>query len=148
MTAIPVPTSADITAAIERCSPILRRTPVLRTTPGDLGLSESVILKLESLQHAGSFNARGSLNTALRLGVTANGLIAASGGTHGISVSHTARVFGVKAAIFVPGVSSRAKIDRVWSQGALVNIVGELYDDAQEACDARAASIVALKIHP
>ena len=57
MTTIPVPTSADIAAAVERCTPLLRRTPVLRTTPGDLGLSGSVTLKLESLQHAGSFKA-------------------------------------------------------------------------------------------
>ena len=148
MTTIPVPTSADIAAAVERCTPLLRRTPVLRTTPGDLGLSESVTLKLESLQHAGSFKARGSLNTALGLGVPADGLIAASGGNHGIAVARTARVLGVKAEIFVPGVSSPAKIDRLRAQGALVNIVGELYDDAQEACDARAASIDALKIHP
>ena len=148
MTTIPVPTSADIAAAVERCTPLLRRTPVLRTTPGDLGLSESVTLKLELLQHAGSFKARGSLNTALGLGVPADGLIAASGGNHGIAVARTARVLGVKAEIFVPGVSSPAKIDRLRAQGALVNIVGELYDDAQEACDARAASIDALKIHP
>ena len=77
MTTIPVPTSADIAAAVERCTPLLRRTPVLRTTPGDLGLSESVTLKLESLQHAGSFKACGSLKTALGLGVPADGLIAA-----------------------------------------------------------------------
>lgn len=93
----------------------------LRTTFGDLRLSEPVTLKLEALQHAGSFKARLSLNTALGL--------------------------GVKAEIFVPGVSSRAKIDRLRAQGALVNILGELYDDAQEVCDARAASIEALKIH-
>jgi threonine dehydratase len=80
--------------------------------------------------------------------VPADGLVAASGGKHGIAIAHTARVLGVKAEIFVPGVSSRAKIDRLRAQGALVNIVGELYDDAQEACDARAASIDALKIHP
>jgi threonine dehydratase len=143
-----VPTSADIAAAVERCRPLVRRTPVLWTTPGDLGLSESVTLKLESLQHAGSFKARGSLNTALGLGVPAGGLIAASGGNHGIAVARTAQVLGVKAEIFVPGVSSPAKIDRLRAQGAMVNIVGELYDDAQEACDARAASIDALKIHP
>ena len=121
---------------------------MLWTTPGDLGLSESVTLKLESLQHAGSFKARGSLNTALGLGVPAGGLIAASGGNHGIAVARTARVLGVKAENFVPGVSSPAKIDRLRAQGAMVNIVGELYDDAQEACDARAASIDVLKIHP
>ncbi len=105
MTTIPVPTSADIAAAVERCTPLLHRTPVLRTTPGDLGLSESVTLKLESLQHAGSFKARGSLNTALGLGVPADELIAASGGNHGIAVARTARVLGVRSEIFVPSVS-------------------------------------------
>ncbi|MEM8707590.1 MAG: serine/threonine dehydratase [Actinomycetota bacterium] len=142
------PSAADVRAAMERCAPLLRRTPVLHTTPGDLGLAGSVALKLESLQHAGSFKARGSLNTALGLGVPADGLIAASGGNHGIAVARTARVLGVSAEIYVPGVSAPAKIARVRAQGATVHVVGELYDDAQAACDARAASIDALNIHP
>ena len=100
MTTIPMPTSADIAAAVERFRPLLRRTHVLRTTPGDLGLSESVTLKLESLEHAGSFKARSSLNTALCLGMPAGGLIAASGGNHAIAVARTARVIGVEAEIF------------------------------------------------
>ena len=91
---------------------------------------------------------KGIAEQRLGLGVPAGGLIAASGGNHGIAVARTARVLGVKAEIFVPGVSSPAKIDRLPAQGAMVNIVGELYDDAQEACDARAASIDALKVHP
>ena len=138
---MPVPTTADISAAVRRCTPFLRRTPVLQTTPGDFGLSESVTLKLESLQHTGSFKARGRLNTALGLGVPVDGLIAASGGNHGIAVARTSRVLGVKAEIFVPGVSAPAKIARLRAQGATVNIVGEFYDDAQAACDTRAASI-------
>ena len=147
MTTIPVPTSADIAAAVERCTPLLRRTPVLRTTPGDLGLSESVTLKLESLQHAGSFKARGSLNTALGSASPLAGSSPPRAVTT-VSLSPEPPVLGVKAEIFVPSVSSPAKIDRLRAQGAMVNIVGELYDDAQEACDARAASIDALKIHP
>lgn len=148
MDAESIPTSPDIAAAMERCRPLIRRTPVVQTAAGDLGLDASVTLKLESLQYAGSFKARGSLNNALASDIPASGLIAASGGNHGIAVARTARVLGVPAEIFVPGVSAAAKVDRIRAQGATVRIVGELYDDAQAACDARAAESGALNIHP
>lgn len=148
MTSETVPSAADIAAAAERCRPLIRRTPVVETTAGDLGIDASVVLKLESLQHAGSFKARGSLNNALSSDIPSSGLIAASGGNHGIAVARTARVLGVPAEIFVPSVSARAKVDRVRAQGATVHIAGALYDDAQAACDARAAESGALNIHP
>ena len=143
-----IPTHDDIATAAERCADLIRRTPILHTTPGDLGIDESVALKLELFQHAGSFKARGSLNSALGGDIPAAGLIAASGGNHGIAVARTARVLGVPAEIFVPGVSAPAKIARLRAQGATVHIVGELYDDAQAACDARANETGALNIHP
>ncbi len=143
-----IPTADDIDTAYARCRPMIRRTPIIDTTPGDLGVAGSVALKLESLQHAGSFKARGSLNSALGADIPSSGLIAASGGNHGIAVARTGRVLGVPAEIFVPGVSAPAKIERLRAQGATVNIVGELYDDAQAACDARAADTGALNIHP
>ncbi len=143
-----VPTLDDVGLATDRCRPLVRRTPVMLTTPGDLGIASSVVLKLESLQHAGSFKARGSLNSALGSDIPPAGLIAASGGNHGIAVARTGRVLGVPAEIFVPGVSAAAKVQRLRAQGATVNIVGELYDDAQAACDARAAETGALNIHP
>ncbi len=132
-----MPTSADIPATIRRCTPFLRRTPVLQTTPEDFALSESATLKLESFQHAGWFKVCGSLSRALGLGVPADRLIAASGGNYGITVARIALVLGVKAEILVPGVSASAKVDHLRAQGATVNIVGELYDDAQATCDAR-----------
>lgn len=121
---------------------------MISTSPGDLGIDGSVVLKLESLQHAGSFKARGSLNSALGGPIPDAGLIAASGGNHGIAVARTGRVLGVPAEIFVPGVSAPAKLARLRAQGATVNIVGELYDDAQAACDARARETGAHNIHP
>ena len=142
------PNPDDIATAAERCAHRIRETPILHTTPGDLGIAGSVALKLELLQHAGSFKARGSLNSALGGEIPPSGLIAASGGNHGIAVARTARVLGVPAEIFVPGVSAPAKIARLRAQGATVHIVGELYDDAQAACDARAAETGALNIHP
>lgn len=148
MTVTTIPTEAEIAAAVERCRPLIRRTPVVETAPGDLGIDVAVTLKLESLQYAGSFKARGSLNNALASAIPAAGLIAASGGNHGIAVARTARVLGVPAEIFVPGVSARAKVDRVRAHGATVHVSGALYDDAQAACDARAAKSGALNIHP
>lgn len=148
MTTDPIPTAADIAAAVQRCRPLIRRTPVVQTAPGDLGVASAVSLKLESLQYAGSFKARGSLNSAMAAQIPASGLIAASGGNHGIAVARTASVLGVPAEIFVPGVSAKAKVDRVRSHGATVHVTGELYDDAQLACNARAAESGALNIHP
>ena len=148
MTNLTVPTQDDVGLAAERCRPLIRRTPVVTTTPGDLGISGSVVLKLECLQHAGSFKARGSLNSALAVDVPESGLIAASGGNHGIAVARTGRVLGVPTEIFVPGVSAPAKVERLRAQGATVNVVGDLYDDAQAACDVRAAETGALNIHP
>jgi threonine dehydratase len=142
------PTAADITAAVERCQPLIRRTPVVDTAAGDLGMGVGAAIKLESLQYAGSFKARGSLNNALASDIPASGLIAASGGNHGIAVARTARVLGVPAEIFVPSVSAKAKVQRIRAQGATVHVTGALYDDAQAACDARAAESGALNIHP
>ncbi|MEM9465735.1 MAG: serine/threonine dehydratase [Actinomycetota bacterium] len=148
MLADEVPGPADVATAVDRCRRLIRRTPVLETTPGDLGIESSVALKLELFQHAGSFKARGSLNSALGGSIPDSGLIAASGGNHGIAVARTGRVLGVPAEIFVPGVSSPAKVARLRAQGATVHVVGELYDDAQAACDQRAAETGALNIHP
>lgn len=109
---------------------------------------EGLTLKLELFQHAGSFKARGSFNNALIDAIPDAGLIAASGGNHGIAVAHVARDLGVPAEIFVPGVSAAVKVDRIRARGATVHVVGELYDDAQAACDLRAAESGARSIHP
>jgi len=138
----------DVPAATERLRGRIRRTPVVWPGPGSFGVHHDLVLKLECLQHAGSFKARGSFNNALATGVPAAGLIAASGGNHGIAVAHVARSLGVGAEIFVPGVSSAVKVDRIRALGATVNVVGELYDDAQAACDERAGRTHALNIHP
>jgi len=143
-----VPTPTEISDAIERLRGRIRRTPVLDTDAGDLGLPHPIALKLECLQHAGSFKARGALNSAIAAGVPDAGLIAASGGNHGVAVARTARVLGAPAEIFVPEVSAPAKVERVRAHGATVHVTGALYSDAQEACDRRAAESGALNIHP
>ncbi len=142
------PDDTDVSSAVERLAGLVRRTPVVFPGPGAFGVAKELALKLECLQHAGSFKVRGSFNTALAAELPDSGLIAASGGNHGIAVAHVARSLGVGAEVFVPGVSSAVKVDRIRALGATVHVVGELYDDAQAACDERAAETHALNIHP
>ncbi len=143
-----VPDRAQIDLAVTRLRGHVRHTPVLRSGAGAFGVDHDLVLKLECLQHAGSFKARGSFNSALAEGMPESGLIAASGGNHGIAVAHVARALGAPAEIFVPGVSSAVKLERIRALGATVHVVGELYDDAQAACDERAMESGALNIHP
>jgi threonine dehydratase len=138
---------ADIEAAHSRIAPHIRRTPAW-TLPGAFGHEGPVSLKLEFLQHAGSFKTRGAFNTLLTKPVTAAGVAAASGGNHGAAVAYAAKQLGIKARIFVPEISSPAKIAVIRSHGAEVVIGGARYADAQAACDLHVAESGALRIHP
>ena len=86
-------TPDDVNDARGRIADQVRRTPVLTVTPDDLpGLTGPVVLKLELLQHAGSFKPRGAANRVLaererRGGLPPAGLVTASGGNHGAAVS-------------------------------------------------------------
>jgi len=140
-------TRAEIEEAHARIAPHVRRTPVLNQT-GAFGHDGLVSLKLEFLQHAGSFKTRGAFNALLSQEVTEAGVAAASGGNHGAAVAYAAKQLGVKARIFVPEISSPAKIAVIHSHGAEVVIGGARYADAQEACDRYVAESGALRIHP
>lgn len=147
MTDRPVP-HAMIEAAAQRIAGHARVTPVMRLGTGAFGSDADISLKLECLQHAGSFKTRGAFNNLLSLGVPAAGVAAASGGNHGAAVAFAARSRGVKATIFVPEISPAAKIEAIRRFGAEVVIGGAQYDDAQAACDRFVAETGALKIHP
>ncbi len=142
----------DIAAALRRTRHHLRRTPVLAVDTGELGLPTASVLKLELLQHTGSFKPRGAFNrivAAQEAGeVPAAGLIAASGGNHGAAVAYAATRLGLAAEVFVPSSSPPLKRDRIASFGATVHVVEGLYDDAQAAADARQAVTGALTVHP
>jgi threonine dehydratase len=140
-------TRADIEAAHTRIARHIRRTPTW-TLPGAFGHDGPVSLKLEFLQHAGSFKTRGAFNTLLSKPVPEAGVAAASGGNHGAAVAYAAKQLGVSARIFVPEISSPAKIAVIRSHGAEVVIGGARYDDAQAACDLYVAETGALRIHP
>jgi threonine dehydratase len=138
----------DIRTAHRRIVSHVRRTPAMLTEAGTFGLDYPVHLKLEFMQHAGSFKPRGAFNNLLSRPVTAAGVTAASGGNHGIAVAHAARALGHKARIFVPEISAAAKQDAIRARGAELEVGGARYADAQIACDAYAAATGALVVHP
>jgi threonine dehydratase len=134
----------QVAAAAERISPYVRRTPVLK---GDLGTTVPVTLKLELLQHAGSFKPRGAFNRLLTATLPASGVIAASGGNHGAAVAYAARSLGVTAEIFVPAGTPAAKIARIASYGAHVVQGGDTYAEALTASRGRQPETGALEVH-
>ena len=141
------PQRDDIEAAADRVGSRVRRTPVVALEPGALGLPGNLFLKLELLQHAGSFKPRGAFNRVLSHSVPAAGLIAASGGNHGLAVAHVARTLSVSAEVFVPSSSAPVKVDRLRDYGVRVVVGGDFYADAYAASCRRAAETGALVVH-
>ncbi|MES0030788.1 threonine/serine dehydratase [Mesorhizobium sp. M0040] len=136
-------------AAIEpRIRPFVRHTPVQRVDMADFGRPPlPVDLKLECLQHSGSFKARGAFTNLLERPVPAAGVVAASGGNHGAAVAYAAMRLGHKATIFVPEVSPQAKLDRIRGYGAELIVGGARYAEALAASESFAEKSGALQIH-
>jgi threonine dehydratase len=134
----PVTDAADVpliqqsVVAVEaRIRPYVRLTPVITIDRAELGLpSGPVTLKLEFMQHSGSFKVRGAFTNLLLREIPDAGVAAASGGNHGAAVAYAASVLGIPARIFVPEVSSPAKVSRIRGYGADLVIEGETYSDA------------------
>ena len=139
---------AAIARTYELIAPYVRTTPVVEASGADFGLSAFPLsLKLELFQHAGSFKTRGAFANLLTRAIPVAGVAAASGGNHGAAVAYAAMRLGVKARIFVPTVSSPAKIARIRSYGADLVVTGERYADALAASQAWIAESGALPVH-
>jgi threonine dehydratase len=137
-----------IAATYALIKPFIRVTPTLEVSGADFGLkSVQLTFKLEQLQHAGSFKTRGAFANLLTHAVPAAGVVAASGGNHGAAVAYAAQQRGVPARIFVPTVSSPAKIERIRGYGADLVVTGERYADAFAASQEWASQSGALRIH-
>jgi threonine dehydratase len=138
----------DIAAAEWLIRPHIRRTPVIETNGADFGLDAArVSFKLEFLQHAGSFKTRGAFANLLMREIPSPGVVAASGGNHGAAVAYAAMKLAVPARIFVPSISSPAKIQRIRDYGAELVVAGERYADALAASEAWVAQSGALAVH-
>jgi threonine dehydratase len=118
----------------------IRKTPVL-------AWDGSTTLKLELFQHAGSFKTRGAFTNLLTRDIPKAGVVAASGGNHGAAVAYAASKLGVPAKIFVPAISSPAKIARIRDFGADLVVGGAAYAEALAASEAWMAESGALPVH-
>jgi threonine dehydratase len=144
-------TRDDIRATYDTIRPYIRRTPVVRLGLGDLdpaaGELPDVTLKLEQLQCAGAFKARGAFANLLLREVPPAGVVAASGGNHGVAVAYAAHRLAVPARIFVPTVSAPAKMERIRQLGADLVVTGDRYADALAAAQAWEQSSGAMSVH-
>ena len=137
----------QIAAARDAIIPYIRRTPVLELPGSEIDIPGEITLKLELFQHGGSFKARGAFANLLLRSVPDAGVVAASGGNHGVAVAYAAMRLGIQARIYIPRIASPAKIDRIKSYQAELVIGGEDYGDALEACEEWAADSGALRVH-
>jgi threonine dehydratase len=139
---------SDIARVHDVIRPYIRHTPVLHASGEDVGLTPfALTLKLEFMQHGGSFKARGAFANLLSRPIPSSGVVAASGGNHGVAVAYAAQRLGIPATIFVPTVSSPVKIDRIRAYGANVVVTGDRYADALEASERHAAQTQAVSVH-
>jgi len=125
----PVLGREDVEAAADRLGRRIRRTPsvVLDSRP----FGTPVALKLELLQHTGSFKARGMLNRLLTADLPAGSrVVAASGGNAGLAVAYAARELGLTAHIVVPVTAPPVKVARLRALGAAVVQEGSVYAEA------------------
>jgi len=136
-----------IEAAAARITGHVRITPVIRPMAWRDLTAADVTLKLEQLQHTGSFKARGAFNRILGATAVPAGVIAASGGNHGLAVAYAARVLGQRAEIFVPEIAHPVKIEALKQQGATVHVTGRDYAEAYEASERRRIETGALRVH-
>ncbi|MEZ5751526.1 MAG: threonine/serine dehydratase [Paracoccaceae bacterium] len=123
----------------------IRRTPVMVL---DIpGLGHPIEIKLEHMQHTGTFKARGAFNSLIAGPVPAGGIVAASGGNHGAAVAYAAARLGIRAHVFVPEIAGPSKIALIQRAGAELSVVPGAYADALEAALDYEARHGAMQVH-
>src|SRR5215471_16415888 len=156
-TGSPAPTAADVHTVVTSqgirtveppIRPYVRHTPAITIDRADFGLPPGpLVLKLEQLQHSGSFKARGAFANLLLRDIPEAGVVAASGGNHGAAVAFAAHALGIPARVYVPHVSSPAKIARIRGYGADLVVAGATYSDALAASQEWTVTSGALPVH-
>jgi threonine dehydratase len=137
-----------IAEAARLIGPHIRHTPILHVDLADFGLKpRPVALKLECLQHTGSFKVRGAFASLLTQPIPPAGVVAASGGNHGAAVAYAAMRLGVPATIFLPSVTSPSKVERIRSYAANLIVAGDRYADALAASERYGEEHGALAVH-
>jgi threonine dehydratase len=145
-------TSSDARAAAARIAGRIRATPLIEADAGSFPPAATVWLKLEQLQHTGSFKARGAFNRIMSAAgqgmLPAAGVVAASGGNAGLAVAYAAAQHDLPARVYVPAAAPAVKVARLRGYGADVVQGGSSYVEAYEAAVKHAAEVGALFCHP
>ena len=139
---------AEISSTESLIRPHIRRTPIIEVSAADFcDHNHSITMKLELMQHGGSFKCRGAFANLLSRETPKSGVVAASGGNHGVAVAYAAMKLGVPAKIFVPTISSQTKIERIRQYGAALSVGGDSYADALAASERWLEVSGALSVH-
>lgn len=135
-----IPGFHDVLLARRQIRPFVRRTPLHSYPAINELIGAEVFVKHENYQPVGAFKVRGGINLISQLSddERARGVIAASTGNHGQSVSYAARLFRVKARIVVPEAANPGKVAAMQGMGAEVLFHGERFDQARLYCESLA----------
>lgn len=141
----------DVDAAAFRIDGHVRVTPLIEADPNVFAPAAKVWLKLEQLQHTGSFKVRGAFNRILaaveKEQLPEAGVVAASGGNAGLAVAYAAAKNHVAAQVYVPQTAPAVKLTQLRRLGAEVVQIGSRYAEAYEAAIEHATRIGALFCH-
>ena len=152
MSEVLLPSLEEVRTAAARIAPHVRRTPTLPLRPMYQPLPDGageLLVKLECMQHTGSFKPRGAFNTLLSLSPVerARGVAAVSGGNHGLGVAYAARALGMTATLFLPAYASPAKQQRIAELGART-VLSETIAECFARVEAFVAESGATYVHP
>lgn len=143
-------TFEDIKAAAEVIRPVTIETPTVRSPLLSEATGAEVVLKLENLQHTGSFKPRGAYNKLASLtdDEKKRGVIAASAGNHAQGVAYHARNLGIPSTIVMPELTPFTKVSRTAAHGASIVLHGaDLADSTDKAMEIQAEKGMTF-IHP
>ncbi|MBM9400667.1 threonine/serine dehydratase [Gluconacetobacter azotocaptans] len=146
----PILTLARIRQAAERIGPFIVRTPLLENPRLNERLQARLLLKLEALQHTGSFTFRGACNRIEQLpdAQRQRGVVAWSSGNHGQAVAANCARRGIPATIVMPHTAPRLKIDATRAQGAIVRLYDRAIENREEIGRQISERTGATIIHP
>src|SRR3972149_993338 len=131
----------QIYLAQQRLAPYLHRTPLEKSSLISSRVNSDIWLKMENRQHTGSFKPRGALNKILSLSADelARGIVAASAGNHALGVAHATRSLGLtQADVYVQANAAAAKITKLRQYPINLHLVGQTFEEAQQAALAHA----------
>ena len=118
--------AGEVVRAEKRIRPHIRETFLERSPFLSDACGAEVYLKLENLQHTGSFKARGALSKILSLteAERARGVVAASTGNHGAAVAYALSITGGAGVVFITENAPATKIEAIRRWGGEVRTHG------------------------